>query len=79
MTLAAEKTAVFRAPETGKPILLSDLPHILPRRDDGAKVDFSTIWAWATAGPPDRRLETTIIAGTRYTTIAAARAFLARR
>jgi len=60
------------------PIRLVDLPARLPRRGDGARVDFSTVWEWATSGPDAHRLATTIAGGQRYTTLAAVGEFLDR-
>lgn len=62
-----------------KRIALVDLPPLLPRRPDGARVDFSTVWEWATTGPLSDRLPTTIYGTVRYTTLAAALEFLYRR
>ena len=58
------------------PILLAKIPNRL-RRADGARVDFSTIWEWATTGPVENRLPTSNRHGLLYTTINAARAYMA--
>jgi len=57
------------------PIRLVDLPRLLPRRPDGAMIDFSTVWSWATAGRP-RPLATAIVDGERCATLSDALEFL---
>ena len=60
------------------PIRLVDLPARLPRRADGARVDFSTVWGWVTTGPETDRLATILIGDIPHTTDAAVAEFLAR-
>lgn len=76
---APQETQETAPARTGRPIRLVDLPVHLPRRPDGARVDFSTVWEWAATGPESDRLATTVVRGWRYTTLAAVAEFLARR
>ncbi|MCK4624356.1 MAG: DUF1580 domain-containing protein [Phycisphaerae bacterium] len=63
-------------------IAIKDVPDKLPRRN-GKKVNFSTVWRWATKGysPKNVRifLETTLIGRCRYTSRQALRRFNRRR
>ena len=53
-----------------------DVPSLLPRRN-GKKIHYRTVFRWATRGARGRVLESTMVGGIRYTTIAALNRFLA--
>jgi hypothetical protein len=48
-------------------IRLSEVPKILPKRQDGKRVHISAIYRWAQRGVKGVRLETLKIGGTTYT------------
>ena len=55
-------------------IALSDVPKHLPRRN-GKKVHYSTVYRWVTKGARGRILESKLVGGIRYTTLAALNRF----
>ena len=57
------------------PVALTDVPGLLPKRN-GKKVHHSTIYRWTTKGARGRVLESRLIGGVRYTTVAALNRFL---
>ena len=52
-----------------------DVPGLLPRRN-GKKIHYRTVYRWATCGARGRVLESRLVGGIRYTTIAALNRFL---
>lgn len=56
-------------------ISLKDAVKYLPKRG-GKKVHYSTMYRWATKGARGRVLETTMVGGIRYTSIAALQQFI---
>lgn len=60
--------------QASSPIALTDVPDLLPRRR-GKKVHHSTVYRWATKGARGRVLESQLIGGVRYTSIAALNRF----
>jgi len=57
------------------PVALTDVPGLLPKRN-GKKVHHSTVYRWTTKGARGRMLESQLIGGVRYTTVAALNRFL---
>lgn len=55
---------------------LKDLPKSLPKRN-GRPVAITTVWRWATAGLKGVRLETILIGGQRFSSLAAFHRFVA--
>ena len=51
-------------------ITLRDVPVHLPKRK-GKKVHYSTVWRWVKKGARGRVLESVLIGGVRYTSVAA--------
>lgn len=60
--------------QTESPVQLSDVPKLLPKRN-GKKVHYSTVYRWVTKGTRGRILESMLVGGVRYTTIAALNRF----
>lgn len=56
------------------PVALTDVPGMLPKRN-GKKVHHSTIYRWTTKGARGRVLDSQLIGGVRYTTVAALNRF----
>jgi hypothetical protein len=56
------------------PVALTDVPDLLPRRR-GKKVHHSTVYRWVTKGARGRVLESQLIGGVRYTSVAALNRF----
>jgi hypothetical protein len=61
--------------QQGSPVALTDVPDLLPRRR-GKKVHASTVYRWATKGARGRVLESRLVGGVRYTSVAALNRFL---
>ncbi len=61
--------------QQGSPVALTDVPDLLPRRR-GKKVHPSTVYRWATKGARGRVLESRLVGGVRYTSVAALNRFL---
>lgn len=61
--------------EADPPIALADVPSLLPKRR-GKKVHHSTVYRWVTKGARGRVLESRMIGGVRYTSVAALTRFL---
>lgn len=61
--------------QQGLPVALTDVPDLLPRRR-GKKVHPSTVYRWATKGARGRVLESRLVGGVRYTSVAALNRFL---
>ena len=57
-----------------QPIPFSEVPSLLPRRN-GKKVHYMTVHRWAKRGARGRVLESTLIGGVRYTSLAALNRF----
>ncbi|QDS99284.1 DUF1580 domain-containing protein [Adhaeretor mobilis] len=57
---------------------LKNAADYLPRRG-GKKTHYSTLYRWATKGTRGRILESTMVGGVRYTSIAALERFMAAR
>lgn len=55
-------------------IALRDVPKILPRRN-GKKIHIATVFRWARKGLGGRVLQSRLIGGVRYTTVAALNEF----
>lgn len=55
-------------------VSFKDVPAILPKRR-GKRVHYSTVYRWATKGARGRVLESQLIGGVRYTSIAALNQF----
>lgn len=56
-------------------LALTEVPNFLPRRR-GRKVHYSTVFRWATKGARGKVLQSQLIGGIRYTSIAALNRFL---
>lgn len=70
-----DKQAINNQSDEEKLIAIADLPNLLPQKG-GKKVHHSTVHRWTKKGVRGRVLESKMIGGVRYTSVAALSRFL---